>query len=69
MAFREIERINLPDHGCYVRAACKSTDVKPEKSSYATGSLCHEVDTTKVYAYDENGATGEKWIEQMQFGE
>ena len=69
MSFREIERKNLPDYGCYVRVACKSTDTKLEKSSYATGSLCHEVDTQKVYAYDEDEAVGEKWVYQMTLGE
>lgn len=67
--FREIERINLPDYGYYVRAACLSTDTKLEKSGYATGSLCHEVDTKTVYGYNEAGAEGEKWVEQMKFSE
>ena len=35
-------------------------------SHISTGSLFHEVDTTKIYAYNE--VSGE-WIEQMQLGE
>lgn len=69
MAFREIEKRALPDYGFYVRAACLSTDTKKENPMYATGSLCHEVDTKKVYSYDETGAVGEKWVEQMQLSE
>lgn len=66
--FRELERKNLPDYGYYVRAACLSTDTKLEKSGYATGSLCHEVDTKKVYGYNEAGAVGEKWVYQTTLG-
>lgn len=43
-----------------------STDDKPDMSHISTGSLFHEVDTTKIYAYNE--VSGE-WIEQMQLGE
>ena len=43
-----------------------STDDKPDMSNISTGSLFHEVDTTKIYAYNE--VSGE-WIEQMQLGE
>ena len=69
MAYRELERINLPDRGYYVRAACLSTDTKKELSGYATGSLCHEVDTKKVYAYNEDGTAGSRWVEQMKLSE
>lgn len=43
-----------------------STDEKPSMSNIATGSLFHEVDTTKIRAYDEESG---EWIEQMQLGE
>ena len=48
----------------YVEFAGLSTDTKPT-NGIATGSLFHEVDTTKVFAYDE---AGEEWVEQMEFG-
>lgn len=67
--FRELERRALPDYGFYIRAACLSTDTKKELSGYATGSLCHEVDTKKVYAYNEAGAAGSKWVEQIELSE
>lgn len=43
-----------------------STDEKPGMSNIATGSLFHEVDTTKIRAYDEESG---EWIEQMQLDE
>lgn len=43
-----------------------STDDKPDMSHISTGSLFHEVDTTKIYAYEEESG---EWIEQMQLGE
>lgn len=67
--YRELEVINLPDRGYYVRAACKSTDTKKEKSGYATGSLCHEVDTKTIYSYDEEAAAGSRWIPQITLSE
>ena len=48
----------------YAEFAGLSTDTKPTVG-VATGSLFHEVDTTKIYAYDEDG---EEWIEQMTLG-
>ena len=69
MPFREIEKRALPDYGFYVRAACLSTDTKKEDPMYATGSLCHEVDTQKIYGYNETGSTGSKWVEQMKLSE
>ncbi len=43
-----------------------TTDEKPSDDTIATGSLFHEVDTKKVYAYGEDSAT---WYEQMTLGE
>ena len=37
----------------YVELSGLSTDAKPTKSIYATGSLFLEADTGDVYAYDE----------------
>ena len=51
----------------YIEFAGLSTDTKPT-DGIATGSLFHEVDTTKVYAFNEDGDTGEEWVEQIQLG-
>lgn len=37
-----------------VEAACNSTDDKPT-DGIANGSLCLEVDTGKIFAFDEQG--------------
>ena len=41
-----------------IEAACLHDDTKP--SGVATGSICLEVDTGDVYAYDEAGAEWDK---------
>lgn len=51
----------------YIEFAGLSTDTKPT-DGIATGSLFHEVDTKKVYAFNEDGNSGEEWIEQMTLG-
>ena len=43
----------------YVEAACLSTDSKPT-DGIANGSICLEMNTGKVYAYNE---AGEAWVE------
>ena len=48
----------------YFEYAGSSNDPKPT-SMVATGSLFHETDTTKVYAYDESTET---WYEQCALG-
>lgn len=48
----------------YIEAACLSTDTKPV-GDLVTGSLMWEVDTTTIYAYDEDAASGSEWVEQM----
>lgn len=52
----------------YMEYAGLSTDTKPTGSNIATGSLFHEVDTTKVYAYNESAAAGSEWVEQITLG-
>lgn len=47
--------------GGYVEVACLSRDTKPT-DGIATGSLCIEVDTGKVYLYNSDG---EAWVEQF----
>lgn len=42
-----------------VQIACKSTDSKPT-TDIVTGSLALEVDSGKIYAFDETGPT---WAE------
>ena len=51
----------------YIEASGLSTDEKPE-DGIATGSLFMEVDTKKIYAFDEDGADDEKWVEQCALG-
>lgn len=45
----------------YIEAAGLSTDTKP--SNVATGSIFTEVDTGKVFFFDEDG----DWTEQFSF--
>lgn len=44
----------------YIEIACVSSDTKPT-SDVATGSICLEVDTGKIYAYNEAAS---EWVEQ-----
>ena len=53
----------------YYEFSGRSEDTKPTFAGIATGSLFHEVDTKKVYAYDEDADSGEEWIEQMTLSE
>lgn len=48
----------------YFEFAGPSTATKPTEN-VCTGSLFHEVNTTKVYAYDESTET---WYEQCALG-
>ena len=48
----------------YFEFAGPSTATKPTEN-VCTGSLFHETDTTKVYAYDESTET---WYEQCALG-
>ena len=50
----------------YVELAGVSTDTKPE-DNICTGSIMTEVDTGKVYFFNEGGSSGEKWVEQFTF--
>ena len=55
---RMLVREPLLDDIHYVELAGLSTDTKP--TGFATGSLFLEVDTSKSYLYDEEGA---EWYE------
>ena len=50
----------------YVELACNSNDTKP--TGFCTGSLCLEVDTGDVYAYDEDGSSGSEWCKIAELG-
>lgn len=52
----------------YFRFAGTTSDTKPVNNTICTGSLFHEVDTTKVYAYNEDASSGEEWVEQITLG-
>lgn len=54
MAVRILKREPQLDDIHYVEAYGLSTDSKP--TGFATGSVFIEVDTGKVYLYDEDGA-------------
>lgn len=52
----------------YFEYAGPSTAAKPVNDLICTGSLFHEVDTTKIYAYNEDADSGEEWVEQIKLG-
>lgn len=60
-----VDKVHTNDK-CYVEISCLSTDTKPV-DGIVTGSICLEVDTGKVYFFDEDGDTGEEWVEQFSF--
>lgn len=53
----------------YFEFAAPSSVTKPVSDLVATGSLFHEVDTKKIYAYNEDASSGEEWVEQMTLSE
>ena len=63
-----LKREILEDGAHYVELACLAGDDKPVNSCYATGSLCLEVDTGDVYAFDEEGAAGSEWLKICELG-
>ena len=50
----------------YIEAACLSADTKPA-GDYVTGSIITEVDTGKVFFYNEEASAGSEWVEQFSF--
>lgn len=66
MAVRILKREPQLDDIHYMEIACLSTDDKP--IGLATGSLCLEVDTGDVYAYDEEGDVGSEWCKIASLG-
>lgn len=67
MAVR-ITKTGHADSKEYFEFAGLSTDSKPTGDRYATGSLFLEVDTGDVYAFDEDGGTGEEWLKICELG-
>lgn len=57
---RTIVKKALDEGPIYFEYACLSTDTKPTGAPICTGSLCLEVDTGDVYAYDEAGGEWDK---------
>jgi hypothetical protein len=49
----------IQDGKHYIEAACLHDDSKPA-TGIVTGSLCLEVDTGDIYAFDEEGASWSK---------
>lgn len=52
----------------YFEFAGSSAAEKPVNDRICSGSLFHEVDTKKIYAYNEDGDSGSEWVEQVQLG-
>ena len=48
---------------CYKEFAGKSGDTKPTEG-LLTGSSFYEIDTGKVYMFDEDGEPGSEWMDQ-----
>ena len=67
MAVRLIYDEYLDGSARYVKFAGKSTDDKPV-GAYATGSEFFEVNTGKTYYFDEEGNTGEEWVDPTATG-
>ena len=59
---RVIERKWMESGKDYVEMAGTSTESKPT-TNIVTGSLFLEVDTGSVFAFNEEAAPGEEWVE------
>lgn len=67
--YRTLKRAIIVDGGTekeYVESTCLSTDTKPT-SGLITGSINVEVDTGKVFFYDETAEASDPWVEQFSF--
>lgn len=54
------------DHKAYVEMSGLSGDTKPE-DGIMSGSIFVEVNTGKVFFFNEEGTAGSKWVEQFSF--
>jgi len=52
----------------YCEFAGSSSAEKPVNGFICSGSMFHEVDTKKIYSFNEDAAAGEEWVEQAQLG-
>ena len=66
MAVRVLEEKIYDGTLRYIEASGLSTDTKPTEN-VMNGSIFTEVDTGKVYFFNEEGTTGSKWEEQFSF--
>ena len=57
--FTTIKSVSIGNDKDLIEAACLSTDTKPT-DGIANGSLCLEMNTGKIYAFNESGST---WVE------
>lgn len=57
--FTTITAVQITNGTQLIEAAALSTDTKPT-AGIANGSLCLEMDTGKVYAFDQAGS---EWVE------
>ena len=68
MAVRIIEERIYDGNKRYIEGVGLSTDTKPTEN-ILTGSIFTEVNTGKVYFFNEDGAAGSQWVEQFAFQE
>ena len=56
--FTTIKSVSIGNDKDLIEAACLSTDTKPT-DGIANGSLCLEMNTGDIYAFDEDGT---EWV-------
>lgn len=66
MAIRELVHDYITGDTAYAEFAGLSTDTKPV-DQIVTGSIFVEVNTGKVYFFNEEGDAGSEWVEQFSF--
>ena len=57
--FTVLEAVTKENNSQYIESVCLSTDTKPT-SGVANGSVCIEMNTGKVFMYNEAGSA---WVE------
>ena len=57
--FTNKKSVYVGNEKCLVESACLSTDSKPT-TGIANGSMCLEMNTGKIYVFNEAGST---WVE------
>ena len=61
---RILKEVMMADGKRYIEAAGVATDTKPT-GDIVSGSIMTEVDTGKVYLYNEAGSSGSEWVEEF----